>query len=223
MTERNLYFISGSPPCWSIMLALEIKGLAYTPCRLSNTKGEQKNEEFLKINPRGHVPVLQSGDDVVCETLAILAYLDKAESEPSLFGASALETGQVWQLINECDSHLRDKVGDISRPLFRGKAEEFAEKITTAASTVRDELALLDRRLLSRKWLVGDRVSAADLIVYPVLMQLERAVAKPEAASLGLDLYPFVEFYPDIAQWIDRVKALPGHENAYPPHWKQPE
>lgn len=28
---RELYFISGSPPCWSVMLALEVKGLAYTP------------------------------------------------------------------------------------------------------------------------------------------------------------------------------------------------
>lgn len=223
MTERNLYFISGSPPCWTIMLAMEVKGLAYTPCRLSNTKGEQKNEAFLKINPRGHVPVLQDGDTVVSETLAVLAYLDKAEPEPSLFGVSAQETGKIWQTISECDSHLRDRVGDISRPLFRGKAVEFAEKIATAASKVRDELAMLEQKLSNSPWLAGDSISAADLVVYPVLMQLERSVAKPEAAPLALDLYPFLEFYPHIERWVGRIRNLPGHENAYPPHWKQAE
>jgi glutathione S-transferase len=59
MTERELYFISGPPPCWTVMLALEIKGLAYGQRRLSNTKGEQKSADFLKLNPRGQVPVLR--------------------------------------------------------------------------------------------------------------------------------------------------------------------
>jgi len=56
MTQSELYFISGSPPCWSVMLAMEIKGLDYTPRRLDNSKGEQKSDVFLAINPRGHVP-----------------------------------------------------------------------------------------------------------------------------------------------------------------------
>lgn len=220
MTERNLYFISGSPPCWSVMLALEVKGLAYTPVRLSNTKGEQKDETFLKINPRGHVPVLQDGDATVTETLAVLAYLDKTEPEPALLGSTAEETGKIWQIISECNAHLRDQVGDISRPLFRGKEQAFVEKIKTAAEKVRSELALLEEKLSTSNWLVGDSLSAADLIVYPILMQLERAVSKPEAEPLGLDLCPFTEFYPKIADWIERIRAMPGHENAYPPHWK---
>ena len=45
MTDRALYFISGSPPCWSAMLALEVKGLSYTPQRLDNQKREQKSPE----------------------------------------------------------------------------------------------------------------------------------------------------------------------------------
>jgi glutathione S-transferase len=53
VTSRKLYFISGSPPCWSMMLALEVKSLAYTPQRLDNAKREQKSPEYLAINPRG--------------------------------------------------------------------------------------------------------------------------------------------------------------------------
>ena len=53
MSQTQCYFISGSPPCWTVMLALGVKGVGYEPVRLSNTKGEQKAEAFRAVNPRG--------------------------------------------------------------------------------------------------------------------------------------------------------------------------
>lgn len=220
MSKRDLYFISGSPPCWTVMLALEVKGLAYTPKRLSNSAGEQKSEEYRRINPRGHVPVLVDGETVICETLAILAYLDAAHPAPLLFGATPADIACVWQTISECDSHLRTPVGDLSRPLFRGKAAENADAIAANAATIRDELGLLETKLESNDWLCGPDLSAADLMVFPLLMQMGRAAAKPEAEPLKLALHPLEEFYPAFAAWRARVEALPGYDNAYPPHWK---
>ena len=125
MTSRKLYFISGSPPCWSVMLALEVKSLAYTPQRLDNAKREQKSPEYLAINTRGQVPVLIDDNVTVCETLAILSYLDAATPTPPLFGKSPIETARIWQAVCDCDGTLREPVEQISRPLFRGKAAEF--------------------------------------------------------------------------------------------------
>lgn len=220
MTQRDLYFISGSPPCWTVMLALEVKRLDYQPRRLDNSKGDQKSPEFLAVNPRGKVPVFSDGDDIVCETLAILAYLDAAHPEPPLFGKKPRETASTWQAICDCDGNLRQPVGDISRPLFRGKAREFAKQISEAASVVRDELVLLEGRLSIGPWLAGETLSAADLVVYPVLMQLLRAVARDDAAPLGLAVYPFSDHFPKLESWRLRLESLPGYVNAYPPHWK---
>ena len=220
MTQRELYFISGSPPCWTVMLAMEVKGLDYAPRRLDNAKREQKAPAFLKINPRGQVPVLKNGDVTVCETLALLAYLDTINPEPPFFGTSPDETARIWQIISECDGNLRDAVGDISRPLFRGKGEEFAEQISKAAAQVRDELALLDARLSSQPWLAGEKLSAADLIVFPVVMQLCRAAAGENAAPHDLGVYPLSEHFPKLDVWSKRIEALDGFDNAYPPHWK---
>jgi len=72
MSKRELYFISGSPPCWTVMLALEVKGWNYRPRRLDNSKREQNTSAFLTVNPRGQVPVLIDSDLTVCETTAIL-------------------------------------------------------------------------------------------------------------------------------------------------------
>ena len=218
MTARELYFISGSPPCWSVMLALAVKGLDYTPRRLSNTSGDQKSPAFLKINPRGHVPV--DGKTTVPETLAVLTYLDLAYREPPLFGTTPAARALIWQTISECDGHLRGPVGNISRPLFRGKAAEFEDQITSAAADVRNELALLEKRLTETDWLAGDSISAADLLVFPVLMQLVRAASRTDAAALDLGIAPFRSHYPALAAWQVRMEELPGYDEAYPPHWK---
>lgn len=220
MTDRALYFISGSPPCWTVMLALEVKGLTYTARRLDNAKREQKSLEFLAVNPRGQVPVLTEGDTTVCETLAVLAYLDAAHPDPPLFAADPVETARIWQAICACDANLRESVGRISRPLFRGKAAEFADQITKAAVAVRDELALLDSQLASSPWLARETPSAADLVTYPVVMQLVRAVSRDEAGPLDLAIHPLTDHFPAVAAWAERVEALPGYGNAYPPHWK---
>ncbi len=78
----ELYWISGSPFAWSAMLALEIKGLAYESRRLDPGKREQKTPEYLAMNPRGKVPMLKDGDTVICESTAILAYLESKYPEP---------------------------------------------------------------------------------------------------------------------------------------------
>jgi len=220
MTQTELYFISGSPPCWSVMLALEVKGVGYEPRRLDNAKREQKSPDYLKISPRGQVPVLIDGGTTVCETLAVLSYLDAAYPNPPLFGSDPGDTARIWQAICECDGNLRDTVGEFSRPLFRGKGREFTDQITEAAAKVRDELALIEAALSKSPWIAGDNLSAADLVIYPVMMQLERAAAREGEAELELAIHPFSENFPNIDVWRREMEKLPGYENAYPPHWK---
>ena len=220
MAKTECYFISGSPPCWTVMLALEAKGVAYEPTRLSNTKGEQKNEAFLAVNPRGNVPVLIDGDVTVRETNAILAYLDRAYRDPPLFGATPEEAAAIWQIVCETDARLRTPIGNVTRPIFRGKAVEMAAQITDTMQTVHDELGVLERCLATSRFVAGDGLSAADLAVYPALMQLDRGTTRDGAGALGLGVLPWSETYPDIAAWMGRIEIVPGYDNAYPPHWR---
>lgn len=220
MTQREIYFISGSPPCWSVMLAMGVKGIEYRPQRLDNAKREQKSPAFLAVNPRGNVPVLTDGGTTVCETVAILAYLEATTPSPPLLGSTPVETARIWQAIGDCDGHLRDRVGDLSRPLFRGRAAEAADEITEAMPAIRDEVARLDTILSAQQYLAGDGLSAADLMVYPVVQQLLRAAAREDAAPLNLDVHPLADFYPHLDAWARRIEGLPGYDAAYPPHWK---
>ena len=46
--------------------------------------GEQFSSWFLSLNPRGEVPVLKHGNEVVVESSVILEYVDKNFGRPYL-------------------------------------------------------------------------------------------------------------------------------------------
>jgi glutathione S-transferase len=73
----ELYWGSGSPFAWRVMLTLEVKRQAYQSTLLEFSRGDHKAAGFLKLNPRGKVPVLKDDDFVLNESLAIMAYLDR--------------------------------------------------------------------------------------------------------------------------------------------------
>ncbi|KTF71251.1 hypothetical protein cypCar_00050445, partial [Cyprinus carpio] len=72
-----LYWCSGSPPCWRVMIALEEKLLqGYKHKHLAFDKNEHKCEEVKALNPRAQVPTFKHGDIVVNESLAACLYLE---------------------------------------------------------------------------------------------------------------------------------------------------
>lgn len=224
MTEPTLtfYWGSGSPFAWRAMLGLALKGLAFESKLLQFSKGEHRSPEMLALNPRGKVPVLVHGDVVVNESLAILAYLDRAFPSPPLFGSTAAEAGRVWRMVAEHDAYVLPLGPRLVRPLFIGKPEaidEAAEDIRAAAGDVRTELDRLELALAEGPWLAGAAVSAADVVYWVSLQQFLRAAAKPLAEALELGLLPLEAHHPRLAAWANRFRALPGVESTWPPHW----
>ena len=91
----EVYWGSGSPYAWRVLLALEHKGLPYTAHLLQFSKQEHKSPHLLQMNPRGRVPVLKDGEYVCFESLAILYYLDRKYPDPPIFGTTPEEGGTI--------------------------------------------------------------------------------------------------------------------------------
>src|SRR3990167_406403 len=102
----ELYWGSGSPFAWRVLLTLEVKRLKYESKLLEFSKEDHKSPGYLKLNPRGKVPTLKDGDFVLYESLAIVAYLDRKYPEPPIFGTTAQETGLIWRSISETEAYL---------------------------------------------------------------------------------------------------------------------
>ena len=61
--EIFLYWGSGSVPCWRVQIVLEEKSIIYGNKMLSFEKNEHKEEEILKLNPRGQLPTIKINND----------------------------------------------------------------------------------------------------------------------------------------------------------------
>jgi glutathione S-transferase len=216
----ELYWGSGSPFSWRVMLTLELKRLPYESKLLEFSKEDHKSYEYLKLNPRGKVPTLKDGDFVLYESLAIMAYLDRKYPDPPIFGETPQETGRIWRSISETDSYVIPPGTKLVIPIFFGKGLEKTNEIQEAASAIREELKRADTALADSDWLVGARVSAADIALLPLIQLILRVASKDAAKPLKLGLLPLDQSYPNIAAWVKRVEAIPGYERTYPPHWK---
>jgi glutathione S-transferase len=218
--SMELYWGSGSTPAWRAQLGLAVKGVPYTSRLLSFSKGETRSPAFLAVNPRGKVPTLVDGDQVVNESIAILAYLDRKHPEPPLFGETPEEAGQVWRCVMEFESHGNPAFGAVARPILFGTLEADRAKVLEALPALVHELDLLAERVAGGV-LVGDRLSAADLVWFCGLQQVVRAATRPAAAPLGLGLWPLGDRWPALVPWAQRIESLPGYADTFPPHWRE--
>ena len=181
-----------------VHILLEETGLAYTPHLVDLYGGVHRQEPFLQLNPFGRVPAIvdrAAGDLAVGESLAILMYL--AEKSGQFLPQDTRGRTQVLQWLSAISANIV--------PLFRGIfmfSNVVPGKIEPAIAYFRGEaekaLAMLDRALADRTWLVGDAYTIADISAYPA--------AANATNYLPQGLTP----YPNIARWAERIAARPA-------------
>jgi glutathione S-transferase len=208
----DVYWAKHSPYCCRALLALELKQVPYVGREVQTDLQEHKAPWMLAMNPRGRLPVVKVDDYVVFESLAILYYLDLRFPEPSLMGHTPEEAGVIMRVINEFQAYTETGLMNIVAALERARGTQLNESLTQAMHRVAGEARTIESRLAKGPWIVGERISAADLAIYPCIYHLHRALMRPEAGDLSARFLPAKVHYPHLADWMQRVEALPGFE-----------
>ena len=152
----EVYWGSGSPYSWRVLLALEYKRLAYTSHLLQFSRQEHKSPQILALNFRGRVPILKDGDYVVFESLAVLYYLDLKYPDPPIFGQSPEEAGVIMRVICEYQAYVEEHLMKIVRAVFDGQAQEHIDALADSMHVVASEARSIEARL-SRSDMGGGR------------------------------------------------------------------
>ncbi len=217
-SSPDLYWISGSPPSWRVMLALTLKDIPYRSYRLDVARQENRSPAYVRLNPTGQVPTLVHGALTVRESIAILAYLDRAWPEQPIFGSTPAEAAAIWQAVMVFENRLAPAAGTVARALFRamsGNADDFGRAVGQLLSGL-DEI---DMGLAGPDFLAGETPTAADLWLFPLLGWIARAI-DTTADAVPPDLARWADDRPSLAAWHDRFARFPGVDATTPPHWR---
>lgn len=99
-----LYNFPLSPCGEKVRLALAEKHIPYREVTVDLGRKENLTPEFLRLSPKGYVPVLVADDEVVRESTVIIEYLDDRQPYPPLRPANPLERARMrlWtKLVDE--------------------------------------------------------------------------------------------------------------------------
>ncbi|MGR8940979.1 MAG: glutathione S-transferase family protein [Gammaproteobacteria bacterium] len=216
----EVYWGCGSPYCWRVQLAIEIKRIPYHSRRLRFSDLDLKSPEFMAINPRGQVPAIRDGAFTLYESIAILGYLEDIQPEPCLFGRRSEERALIWRWLMECVYYLEPHMTSFAGTILSGKLPEKRPEAIESRRTVERELARLDDVLNHSHFIAGNSISAADVAFYPVIQLLNIAAKRDNTEDVGGKLVHLEAHYPALHAWCTRMEAMPGFERTNPPHWQ---
>jgi glutathione S-transferase len=218
----DVYWGSGSPYSWRVLLALEHKRLPYESHLLQFSKQEHNTPHMLSMNPRGRLPVLKHDGYIVFESVAVLYYLDLKYPDPPIFGRTPEEAGVIMRVICEFQAYIEEHLMKIVRAVLSTGPQAPRDELMQSMHIVGREARTIEGRLSQSDWIVGENYSAADMVIFPSIQMLQRALRRPEARDLSSRFLPVEVNYPALRRWMKRVEGLPGFDRTYPPHWREP-
>ena len=176
---------------------LEEVGVPYEYRRISVRAGENKQPDFLAVNPSGKIPCIQDGDLTLTESMAINFYLAEKYGR-ALMPADVGERARVYQWSFWAISNVQPLLLTIMlNTMMRPEAERDAAAVETARSQIGPYLDLLDAALNGHEYLVGNRFTVGDLNTASVIGL---------APMVGVDL----SRYANTQAWLNRVQGRPA-------------
>ena len=169
------YFRSSA--AWRVRIALNLKGLATEHAFHHLRHGGQRAPEYLRLNPQGLVPTLETNEGaVLTQSLAICEWLDETHPEPRLLPGSALERARnrAFALAIACDIHPVQNLKVLAR--LRAVPLDEAEVMGWARWVMQDGLAACEALLADvlGPFCFGQAPTLADLCLVPQLFNARR-------------------------------------------------
>lgn len=189
----------------TVRIAAEEREVAY-----DNIFAMPHAPEVKSIHPLGKIPVMRDGDVELCESRAIIAYLDLKSPGPPLASRDPLTAGKTEQFIAMFCATLQPLLGPgyIGAYFFPGTADGAPDRtrIDANMAKVADHLALLGG-MVKNGHLVGNEFTLADAYLIPVLFYLKDL---PESGAI-------IGKSASLSAYIARHDARPSVQATAPP------
>jgi len=220
--DRIQLYSLPTPNGVKISIMLEETGLAYEPHLVDFNTNDQNSPEFLSLNPNNKIPAIidpngpEGAPLPLFESGAILVYL--ADKSGQLLPRAAAARYHTLQWVMFQLSGIGPMFGQLGFfHKFAGREYEDKRPRDRYVEESRRLLKVVNERLATRAWIMGDEYTIADIAIFPMMRNL---VGFYDAG----DLVRFSEF-PHVQRALDafvarpavrRGLAIPARANAAP-------
>jgi maleylacetoacetate isomerase len=204
----KLYGYFRSSAAFRVRIALNLKKLDYESVAVHLRRGDQRDSDFLGVNPQGLVPALEQDAQRLIQSLAIIEWLDETYPEPPLLPADAAERARVRGLaaIVACDIHPLNNLR-VLRYLIRTLGQDEAALASWYNHWIAEGFGAIEALLAgdrrTGRFCHGGAPGLADLALVPQVVNAER---------YRLDLAP----YPTITRIFETCMTLDAFAAAHP-------
>ncbi len=204
MPDLKLFVSPGS--CARVpTIALEEVGVPFDTELVRTAINQQKSPEYLKINPKGKVPVLVVDGVPLSENVAILSWINRTFPDANLLPKAADDFEACQQIADLAffSGTVHPHVTRIAMPM------KFISDVDLSFDIVRSKgkedmkpvMAMINDRLADRPWWYGDVWSVVDGYLFWVWWRI---------TGVGFDPAPF----PRIQDHMSRIQERPSVQRA---------
>jgi glutathione S-transferase len=186
----KFYNLPMSPNNVKVRIALNYKGLEFesieVPVKGYPPAGDDR-AEVVRISGQPLTPMLVHGDRAVFDSSAILRYLDANFRDTAPLFSSDFAT---MRLIEDWERFAKTELGGPVSICFQQAMSEKPDpnELQRACEQINELTGRIEKQLSETEWLVGRRMTAADVTAAPLVFL---SMLPPEAAKAG----PIMEFF----------------------------
>jgi glutathione S-transferase len=187
---------------------LELAGATFEPVSVKLHKGEQRSAEYLALNPRGQVPVLVDGGDVVTQIVTILLHLDAQFPEAGILPASGMARTRALQTLTWMNNTVHPTFTHVFMPQ-KFTDDEAAQKAIRGFAIERYRELLGEIEALAAQaapWMAGEQPGALDAYALTLLRWGGYAGINPTDFPATWDLAQRFAALPAVARAVERER-----------------
>ena len=170
--------------------------------------GENRRPPYMDKNPAGQLPCLELDDGShLAEITAICEYLEEIQPEPPLIGTTPEERAQTRMWARRIDLNILEPLANGFRfgeglEIFKDRVHVIPQAADDLKAIAREKLEWLNGMIEGREFMVGDRFTLADVMLYAFL-EFGASVGQPLDAKLD-----------NLQGWYTRVASRPSIETS---------
>jgi elongation factor 1-gamma len=193
MTTVEVFCYPGGDRVAKAMIAGKYANVNVTAPAFNFGTDNETTQYLLNCHPLGRVPVAKTQEGYLFESNSIVRYLARLDASGALYGGSgAYQASQVDQWIDFTANEVEPAINVMVGPIL-GYLEKDAKQQECAAKTVLAVFDTLNTQFEVRTFLVGERVTAADIVLGTLLEKFFRLVTDKKFKEGRVNLMRYVD------------------------------